>query len=120
MPHTKDFAITNEMRKCIEACTECHEICTETVQHCLTLGGAHAAPEHITTLLDCAQICQTSADFLTRGSEYHSSVCGVCAEVCRACETECRSMGNDQQMQKCADACAKCAESCEKMAGTRR
>lgn len=119
MPHTAESTISREMRECIEECTTCHTICTETAQHCLYLGGEHASPEHIRTLLDCAQICQTSADFLTRGSEFHTSTCAFCAEVCRACEKECRKMGDDELMRKCADACASCAESCEKMAGAR-
>lgn len=120
MPHTTESTMTQGMRECIEECTGCHNICTETVQHCLSLGGEHASPEHIKTLLDCAQICQTSADFLTRGSEFHTSTCAVCAEVCRACESECRKMGNDELMKKCADTCASCAESCERMAGATR
>jgi hypothetical protein len=108
--------MTDEMRRCIETCHECHTICTETVPHCLGLGGEHATPQHITTLLDCATICETSADFMARGSSHHGQVCDVCATVCRACEEECRRLGDDDMMQRCADACARCAESCERMA----
>ncbi len=120
MPHTTESTMTQAMRECIEECTRCHNICTETAQHCLSLGGEHVSPEHIKTLLDCAQICQTSADFLSRESEFHISTCAVCAEICRACERECRKMGKDPLMKKCADACASCAESCERMAGATR
>ena len=121
MPHTTESANTLERRECIAECTACHTICTETVQHCLSLGGEHASPQHIRTLLDCAQVCQTSADFLTRDSEFHASTCAVCAEICRACEKECRSMARgDELMKKCADACANCAESCDRMAGATR
>lgn len=116
MPHTAETTITAEMRKCAKECSDCHTICTETAQYCLSMGGEHASPEHIRTLLDCAQICQTSSDFLTRGSDFHHNTCGVCAEVCRECERECRKFGNDQTMKKCAEACARCAESCERMA----
>lgn len=119
MAHATETTITAEMRNCAQECTDCHAICTETIQHCLAMGGEHVSSEHIRTLLDCAQICQTSADFLTRGSEFHGSTCAVCAEVCRECERECRKLGNDQAMQNCADACRKCAESCERMTGTR-
>ena len=120
MPHTSEATLTAEMRKCAKECADCHTICTETVQHCLSMGGEHASPEHIRILLDCAQICQTSSDFLTRASEFHGSTCGVCAEICRACERECRKMGNDQMMKKCADACSRCADSCERMAAAAR
>lgn len=120
MPHATESTISQAMRQCIEECTECHNTCTETVQHSLLVGGDYASPQLIKTLLDCAQICQTSADFLSRGSEYHTGTCAVCAEVCRACERECRRMESDEVMKKCADVCARCAESCEKMAGAIR
>jgi hypothetical protein len=116
MPHTSETTATAEMRSCAKECADCHEICIETVQHCLAMGGEHASPEHIRTLLDCAQICQTSADFLTRASELHLITCAACAEICRACERACEAMGTDQTMKTCAEACARCAESCERMA----
>jgi len=39
-------------------------------------------PAHMRLLMDCAQACQTSADFLLRNSPFHSRNCGVCADVC--------------------------------------
>lgn len=118
MPHKT--RITKAMQECRDDCAECHTICTETVEHCLSLGGEHTAAAHIRTLLDCVEICQTSADFLTRGSDHHPVVCVACAELCRACEVECRSMGDDETMRRCAVICARCAESCDQMAGATR
>lgn len=109
--------ISTEMRQCIEECTRCHAICLETVGHCLDLGGKHADPAHIRLLLDCAEICQTSANFMLRGSDLHQRTCAVCAEVCRACAEDCgRMAGGDQMMKNCAEQCRRCAESCERMA----
>lgn len=104
------------MSECIDNCTRCAQVCVETVDYCLGNGGDHAAQEHIRLLLDCANICQTSAGFLTRHSDHHTSTCKVCAEVCRACADSCAQFANDAQMKKCADACRTCAESCAKMA----
>ncbi|MDQ3516411.1 MAG: four-helix bundle copper-binding protein [Gemmatimonadota bacterium] len=117
MPH--QMKASPAMQSCIDVCNECHSVCIETVHHCLSLGGKHAEVGHITTLLDCADICRTSADFMLRGSERHPESCQACAAVCRACEESCRSMGDDEQMKKCADVCGRCAESCEKMASHR-
>ena len=39
-------ALTPEIQQCIENCQECHRICVETAQHCLTLGGPHAEAKH--------------------------------------------------------------------------
>lgn len=114
--HTAEHALTSEMQQCIENCLSCYSICTQTAQHCLELGGEPAEASHIRTLADCAEICQTSAGFMLRGSPLHARTCGVCAEVCHECERACRSMGDDPMMQQCADACRRCSESCERMA----
>lgn len=109
--------IAPEMRRCIEDCSDCHNICVETVAHCLALGGKHAAPDHIRLLLDGADICRTSADFMLRGSDLHVRTCAVCAEVCDRCAQSCEQFADDALMRQCAESCRRCAESCRRMAG---
>lgn len=110
-------AMSTEMQQCIQECLSCHSICAATVTYCLQMGGAHAAADHIQALLDCAESCQTSANFLLRGSPLHARTCGVCAEACARCAASCEQMGNDVQMRACAESCRRCAESCRRMAG---
>jgi hypothetical protein len=111
--------ISEDMRSCIQNCSDCHAICTETSIHCLTLGGPHAAPGHIALLLDCAQICATSADFMLRASVFHSLTCAICAEICERCAEECERMAEgDETMLRCAELCRRCAESCRRMSDT--
>lgn len=106
-----------DMRECIANCTECHNICVETTIHCLGMGGEHASQDHIRVLLDCAQMCATSADFMLRGSDLHKRTCGVCAEACERCAADCeRLAGGDDLMLRCAEVCRRCAESCRRMA----
>ena len=112
MPHQ-----TQDMERCIALCQECHEVCLQTVSHCLEKGGQHAEAAHIRLLLDCAEICETSANFMIRGSELHTETCRACSEVCQRCANDCRRLGNDPKMQECADVCRRCAESCAQMAG---
>ena len=107
---------SGSMQQCIDECLNCHSICLETVAHCLQQGGKHAEARHIRLLLDCAEICQTSANFMLRGSDLHGRVCAVCAEVCERCATDCERFGDDAQMQACTEACRRCAESCRQMA----
>ena len=117
MAHTAFTGISAEMQECINECTRCHHICLATASHCLELGGKHADPTHIGLLLDCVEICQTSADFMLRGSERHQLVCRVCADICRACAESCERMGrDDEMMRQCAEECRRCQESCERMA----
>ena len=110
--HTAD-----EMEKCIQLCQDCHALCTKTISHCLQLGGRHAAPDHIRLFLDCAQLCDITAQYLLRGSSLHEKMCALCAEACRQCADSCVQVaGDDQMVKQCIDMCRTCAGSCERMA----
>lgn len=113
MPHSQ--GIDRNMKECIEECADCHEICTEAAQHLLAEGEPEG--RHVRLLLDCAQICATSADFMLRGSDLHGVTCGACAEVCDACAEACEESSDDRLLRKCAEICRSCAESCRRMAG---
>ena len=108
---------SDQMRHCIELCQECHRVCLETIPYCLSKGGQHARPEHIRLMMDCVEICQTSANFMIRGSELHVQTCAACAEVCEKCAEDCEHMRDDQRMAECAAICRRCSESCREMAG---
>lgn len=101
----------------IQTMHNCHTICLETVNYCLTKGGEHANPDHIKLLLDCSEICQTAGNFMTRQSPLHTETCRVCAEICDRCAESCEQMGDDEQMRRCAETCRRCAEACREMAG---
>lgn len=108
---------SGEMQTCIQNCLDCHSICLAIAPHCLQMGGEHASKGHITTLLGCAEICQTSANFMLLDSPLHPQTCAVCAEACEHCAEECEQMAHgDQQMVTCAQSCRRCAESCRQMA----
>jgi hypothetical protein len=106
--------LSDEMQSCIDKCLECHSVCLSmAMNHCLEAGGKHLEPDHFRLMIACAEICQTSANFMLIGSDLHKRVCAVCAEVCEACAKSCEEIGN---MQECVDACRACAESCRQMA----
>lgn len=106
----------HDMKACIDECEKCHRVCVETVRYCLEKGGRHAAPKHILLLIDCAEICQTNANFMLRGSAVHQAICGACAKTCERCAESCESIGDDAQVKACAKTCRACAESCRNMA----
>lgn len=109
--------LSTEMQECIQNCMDCHSICLATVPHCLEMGGKHADPQHIGPLFECAEICQTSANFMLLNSPQHGRVCALCAEICERCAQDCEQMSNgDRQMLACAEQCRRCAESCRNMA----
>ncbi len=112
MPHHLDAGV----QECIDRCQSCQEVCLETVNHCLQLGGKHAEADHIRMLIACAEICETSGRFMMLGSRHHPRVCEICAEICEACAKDCDRFRDDETMQRCAEACRRCAESCREMA----
>jgi len=102
------------MQQCIDECLNCHRVCLgEAMTHCLEAGGQHTEPTHFRLMINCAEMCQTSANFMLSGSPLHAKTCGVCAEVCTACAESCESI---PEMEKCAETCRRCAEACRKMA----
>lgn len=103
------------MEECIRNCSECHDICLQTVTHCLQRGGEFAAGEHVRLLLDCAEICRTNADFMLRGSDFHNATCAVCADVCTRCAEACERLADASKLNECVDACRRCAASCRAM-----
>jgi|SRR5579864_2072841 len=115
MPH--NHQITQEMHRCIEYCLECHAICVEAITHCLELGGKHPFVGQIGVLQDCAQICQTSADFMLRGSGRDVEISRICADICERCADDCDHMApGDETLKRCAEICRRCASSCLAMA----
>lgn len=102
-----------EMKQCLENCQRCHTVCLSMLAtHCLEVGGKHVETHHFKLMLDCAQICATSADFLLRKSSLHAHICAACATICAACAKSCEEVGD---MDECVAACHACAESCRKM-----
>ena len=108
--------LDQDLQSCIDECTLCHAICTETIRHCLEKGGRHSEAKHIRLFEDCAEICQTAANFMLRGSSLHLQTCGLCAQVCELCARSCEQVdAGDAKMRQCASICRSCAESCREM-----
>ena len=108
------------MRDCIDECYSCHDVCMETMAHAVETGGKLTASPHVLLLADCAEICQTSANFMLRRSTLHPQTCAACAAVCERCAQDCEKFTDDPQMQMCAQSCRSCAESCRRMASMAR
>ena len=108
-------ASTARMQENIVECDSCHDLCVETIGYCLSMGGRHADPAHVKLMMDCAEICQTTADFMLRDSSLYRAVCAVCADVCEACAGSCAAL-DGAEMAACTEACRRCAAACRAMA----
>ena len=107
--------LSAQLQRCIELCQSCHNVCLNTLAYCIQQGEPHTEEQHLRLMMDCAQICQTSADFMLRESTFHARVCGACADICESCADSCGSMTDDERMQACADLCRECATLCREM-----
>jgi hypothetical protein len=104
------------MQQCIELCLECYQTCFGTaMSHCVPSRDKQIPAPHLGFMLNCAELCRTTAEFMMSNSPQHARVCGACAAVCEACAQGCRELGD---MDECVDACRRCAESCREMAGS--
>ena len=117
MSQTMTHRMTETVQQCIQNCTECHNICVETLAYCTGMGGKHTQAAHLKSLMDCIDTCATSANLMLRNSELHPQMCGVCADACERCATSCEQFGDDAQMKACAEVCHRCAKSCQQMSG---
>ena len=104
----------NSTQACMDVCSQCHQTCLHAaMQYALPAGGKHVDPDHFRLLMNCAEICQTSANFQLSDSVFCAPVCRVCAEICEACAKSCEEVGD---MDDCIQACRECAACCRGMA----
>ena len=103
----------NITQSCIDACTKCYQICLSTAMNdCLDTGGKHVEANHFRLMINCAQICQTSANLQLSNSEFARQFCAFCVGVCEACAKSCSDLDG---MGGCEIACLDCAASCRSM-----
>ena len=114
---THDTEAHANLHACIDACSHCHETCLHmAMNHCLDTGGKNVEAGHFRLMINCAEICQTTSNFMLSGSAFYQNLCGICADICDACAKSCEQVGG---MEDCVKACRACAESCRKMASAK-
>lgn len=100
-------------QSCMEICTQCHQTLLHTaMQYSLPLGGKHLAPEHFRLMMNCAEMCQTTANFQLSDSKFCRQISALNAEICDECALSCEQLGD---MDDCVQACRQCAECCRAM-----
>jgi hypothetical protein len=104
--------------QCIDELQKCHRACADTASRCLMIGGVYAQAERLSLLLDCAQACQVSADFLLRRSSFQLQMCIFCTEVCVRAADMCAEFQDDPLMRACERACRRSAAASREMTGT--
>ena len=75
----------------------------------------HAEANHIRLMMD-GRLCQTSANFMLRGSDLTCLPAALRPEICGRRAADCDRMSDDPRMAACAEECRRCSESCRRMA----
>lgn len=101
----------NKNSQLFDILAECTKACYNCFIKCLEEKDTPIMAACIKINVDCAQICQTTAAFISRGSEDSKSLMKICVEICKKCNEIC-SKHNPDHCQQCADACYKCAIAC--------
>ena len=93
---------------CIASCQETHRLCLELA----TRGDDQINPALLRTLLDTAEMTQTTADFMLRRSVHAVRVTSLCVQICEACAKACEAESGDLSVQRCGFAARRCIASC--------
>lgn len=102
----------SKYQSCIDACNACAESCELCATSCLREQDVKMLARCIQLDRDCATICWTASQFMSRDSEFVKQVCNACALSSDACAEECEKHQNMEHCKLCAQACRKCAEEC--------
>ena len=103
------LGITPQMRRCIDATSDCYTVCSETLSYSLDDGGAFMNDRHLRLLIDAGEILQTTQNAMIRLSELSTMMAGV-AESCRELDH------SDPQPIACAESCEHTANCCHELA----
>jgi hypothetical protein len=106
--------LTSDLRAGIALCRRARLVLQGAAVRSFDAGGMELDPVHLRLLLDCAQMCEMTADFMSRNSPYHLYLCEVCAAICEACAESCALAGS---MEECAAICQECIVVCRALAG---
>ncbi|WP_116995340.1 four-helix bundle copper-binding protein [Desertimonas flava] len=105
---------------CIDACLDCTQACTACADACLGEEMVADLRRCITSDLNCADICDTTARVLSRQAGYDAvltrAVLTACRDACRRCAEECdRHADMHEHCRVCADACRRCEHACDQL-----
>jgi hypothetical protein len=99
-----------ETKECITALQACHAACLQFATFdCLEGGILQVEANRIRLMLDCAEICQTAANFLIRDSDHYLRVCREAAVICEDLSSVCCKITT---MKRVLVACNNCVSAC--------
>lgn len=107
------------LTECIDACYDCAQSCTACADACLAEQAVQELARCIRLNLDCADVCATTGNMMTRLTGPEGAVLRkqleACVEACRVCAQECERHANmHEHCRICAEACRRCEQACQR------
>ena len=100
---------------CVLACQAAAGACAGCADVCATHDPQNMAG-CIRLSLDCATLCRTTGDILTRGAiadrKATKALLKACAMLCAATATECETYPENEACRNCAEHCRACEAAC--------
>ncbi|RIK46734.1 MAG: four-helix bundle copper-binding protein [Chloroflexi bacterium] len=105
------------LAQAVEAISQCATVCTICADACLGEQQVQQLVRCIRLNLDCADICQATANGLARLGESDQAVLRAqlqaCEAVCRSCGSECEQHAQmHEHCRVCAESCRHCEQVC--------
>ena len=107
MSHERNQRLIEVLTKCAAECSHCATACLKEqdikmLERCIRLD------------LDCAELCEITAGYIARESEFADAILRLCAKICVACAQECEKHADHMDHSRsCAEACRACAAACQ-------
>ena len=103
--HAKKINMKSQQSKLLEILAECADACNTCSTACLAEQDVKAMADCIKLDMDCAQICQLTAAFISRNSDHAKHLMKACSKICKKCAEEC-SRHKVEHCRQCAEACS--------------
>jgi len=105
-----------DLRAAFLACLRAHQACEEAVAQALRADEGGHVDERVGALLDCADVCRTTARYIRYGSPLLRGTAGVAAELCARAAEACATGAALPVMAAYAEACRRAAACCRRVA----
>jgi Domain of Unknown Function (DUF326) len=104
----------------IDALTDCAQACTADADNDLSEPDVADLVKCIRLCMDCASICTTTAEVVSRQTESDPNVTRpmleACIASCRSCGDECERMAmKHEHCRVCEQACRRCEQACRQL-----
>ena len=108
--------ISDELTHALAECIAATEF---SMSKCLKLVNPGEVRDCIQAQWDCATICASTLQLLSRGSKNAQALLEECIEICKECEELCNEV-NLGHLKMCAETCRNCYMICEQHIGFAR